>query len=93
MTPRSISFLLLLLFISLPVHSQICSISSGSNDLLQSGTRTIYNGFSNNPLNREHAFTIQVTSFTFPSTGVQVAACRYLLTQRPLSFLYSQQTA
>ena len=72
--------LLLTLFslLILPYNAQVCSLSSSSSDLLQSGQHVIYNGYSNNLLNREHSYTFTV-SFAVPSNGLQVAACKNFL--------------
>lgn len=74
---------LLVLFVLLaPSLSQVCSLSSNANDLLQSGLTTITNAYSNNINRREHRFTFTV-GFTVPASGLQVAACTFISTQRP----------
>ena len=72
--------LLLLLALTLPIHSQICSLSSSTGDLLQSGQHIIYNSY--NPQGREHRYDFTV-NFAVPSNGLQVAACNYSFIQQP----------
>ena len=70
------TILLLLLALTLPAQSQICSLStSSSSDLLQSGFYSVHNRFTNNPLNREHSYSFTV-NFPIPAGGIQVAACK-----------------
>ena len=69
------TILLLLLALTLPSQSQICSLSSSSSDLLQSGVYSVHNRFTNNPLNREHSYSFTV-NFPIPAGGIQVAACK-----------------
>ena len=67
---------LVLLFITIPTHTQICSLFVNPNDLLQSGSHMIFNSRTNSPLNREHTFTFGV-NFRVPPGGLQVAACKH----------------
>lgn len=70
------TILLLLLALTLPSQTQICSLSSSSSsDLLQSGVYSVHNRFTNNPLNREHSYSFTV-NFAVPAGGIQVAACK-----------------
>ena len=80
-----ITALLLTALFLLQGHAQLCNLGSTSSsaDLLQSGSTTIYNSYSNNPTKREHTYTFSL-SFTVPPTAtLQIAACITSITQPP----------
>ena len=71
---------ILLAHLLLTVLTDKCNLGPAvPSDKIESGSVTIYNSYSNNPINRYHSYTFSVY-FTVPFSGLKVSACTPLLT-------------